>query len=122
SWSAGVSRASLFDVDDLARSQVDGSLERGALALRIDYAELSSPGARETSARIDLRESAARSVALALRAERLSFRAWDSSAWGGWALGVLARAEPGRGFSTWIGVDRALRSAALRNAGVPASL
>jgi len=122
SWRAGATRASPFGADALSLNQLDFSLQRNTHALRLEYAALSGPGTGESSVRLEVRERAARPIALALRVERLDFLPDDAEAWGGWALGGCARAVAGGRLDVWIGGDRILRTRALERGAVRTAL
>ena len=121
-WRAGLSRTSLYDADGLTHTELDAALGRSGFAGRVDYVVTASPGARQSAARLEIRERTARPVSLGLRIERLDFLPDEGAAWGGWSLGALARGAWGRRLVTWFGADRILRSPVLGRESVPGSL
>ncbi len=121
-WRGGMSRASLYDADGLTHTELDAALCGSRYVCAADYVTTVSPGARESAARLQIRERAARSVSLALRVERLDFSPDEGERWGGWTLGALARGALGRPLAAWIGADRILESPTLGRESVPGSL
>ncbi len=117
-----MSRASLFEAEGLAQNQVAAIWTGSHFMARVEYMTVVSPGASESTVRLEASELATRSVSLGLRLERLDFRAEESEGWGGWSLGAIGRGTWGRRLESWVGVDRMLRGKALRRAGIPGSL
>jgi len=121
----GASHSSLYQVDGLVqeRARVEMEGRRGSVSLA--YSRVGAPGAVESSARLTLRESGARVVALELNAERLDLALDEEPRQGGWAFGGAARARvssPRFDLEIAVAADRVLQSGGLDRLAVAPSV
>ena len=122
---AGASHASLYQVDGLAQDRAWVGIEGRRGSVSLVYARVGVSGAAESSARLMLGESAARSIALELDAERLDLALDGEPQEGGWAFGGAARARvslPRVDLEVAVAADRVLQSGGLRRLDVPPSV
>jgi len=115
-WRVGASHASLYQVDGLAADQASARLACGGIAAALEWSQAGQPGARETRARLALRESGAKRISLSIAVERLELSLDGEPPAGGWTVGCGARATStvrGVTLDAAIGADRLLRSGSL---------
>lgn len=113
---AGASHSALYQVEGLAQDQAWLGVEGRRGSVSLVWSRVGVSGATESTARLTLRESAARAVALGLNAERLDLALDGELREGGWAFGGWVRARVSRSrvdLEVDVSADRILRSGGL---------
>jgi len=121
----GASHAALYQVEGLTQERAWAGIEGRGAAVSVSYARVGVPGAVESTARVALRESASRAIALGWNAERLDLTLDGEPREGGWAFGGEARARvsfPRFDLEIAVAADRILQSGGLDRLQVPPSV
>jgi hypothetical protein len=121
----GASHASLYEIDGLSADGITVGVECRRASVEFSYARVGVPGVGESRARITVRESSAKPIALEVDAERLDLALEEETTVGGWAFGAAARARislPRANLEITIAADRLYRSGDLGRLAVTPSV